>query len=67
MVAMSGTGERQWSSGLLSHRASFTLLVSGPIGSDEIGRLIEKLQIDRAILWAAESEAMQALERQAVG
>jgi len=43
-------GEREFKSGLLSWRASFRLIVSGPIGAREIDWLIRKLAIDRDIL-----------------
>jgi hypothetical protein len=36
--------------GILSKRASFRLIVSGPIGVKEIEMLIKKLQIDKEIL-----------------
>ncbi len=44
------TGERELTTGLLSKAASFRLIVSGPVGVEEIDRLIAKLQIDKEIL-----------------
>lgn len=49
---------REWctlSSGALSKTISYKVLVSSPVGLQELDRLIEKLQIDRQIL--AEDEA----------
>ena len=48
-------GERVVLSGVLSRRASFCLIVTGPVGIAELDRLIEKLTIDKAILGEAEA------------
>jgi hypothetical protein len=43
-------GERELTTGLLSKGASFRLIVSGRVGSREIERLIQKLELDKEIL-----------------
>lgn len=43
-------GERELTTGLLSKRASFRLIVSGEVGVKEIELLIRKLQLDKEIL-----------------
>lgn len=48
-------GERTLLKGILSAGADFEVLVSGPVGVNEIERLIQKLKLDKEIL-AAESE-----------
>lgn len=43
-------GERELTTGLLSRRASFRLIVIGHVGEKEIERLIKKLELDKEIL-----------------
>jgi len=46
--------ERELTTGLLSKRAHFRLIVSGHIGEKEIERLIKKLELDKEILAAVD-------------
>ncbi|WP_138513786.1 hypothetical protein [Maricaulis alexandrii] len=45
-----GDEERELISGMLSKKAKFRLIVSGPVGASEIDKLIAKLNIDKEIL-----------------
>lgn len=56
--------ERELTAGLLSKRASFRLIVSGPVGAREIERLIRKLELDKAILADEYAAAEQERDRQ---
>ena len=47
-------GERELTAGLLSKDASFRLMVSGPVGANEIQRLIVKLELEKGILVASD-------------
>lgn len=42
--------ERKLMSGLLSKQTSFALMVTGPLGADEVDVLIRKLEIDKEVL-----------------
>jgi hypothetical protein len=52
------SGEREFVTGGLSGSARFRLIVSGPVGSKEIDRLIKKLQMEKEIAEEAEELAM---------
>lgn len=45
-----GTGEREWLRGPLSKQVSYRLVVSGDMGSREIGKLIKLLEAQKAVL-----------------
>jgi hypothetical protein len=49
-------GERELTTGLLSKRASFRLIVTGHVGEKEIERLIKKLELDKEILADASND-----------
>ena len=48
-------GERELTAGLLSKDANFRLIVSGPVGVNEIQRLIAKLELDKEILASSDN------------
>lgn len=50
--------ERELTTGMLSKRAGFRLLVSGEVGVKEIERLIRKLELDKEILADTEDNAL---------
>lgn len=51
-----GVHERVLQAGMLSKAASYRVIVSGPVGSAEIDRLLKKLEMDREILADADPE-----------
>lgn len=53
-------GEREYVTGGLSGATRFRLIVSGPVGSKEIDRLIKKLEMEKEI--AEEAESLMALK-----
>jgi hypothetical protein len=58
-----GVHERVLQSGILSKEASYRVIVSGPVGTAEIDRLLKKLEMDKEILADPDPEPSQRLGR----